>query len=191
MPEGVWVADHPADAQRPTAAVTDPVQGPRPWVLAGAPVLALAAAAGVGTLVVFLVAGVQLAGNNDEWAELGAFFWGLLVGTAVGVVVYVAALIVLARRLFAPRRRAAPVLLTLLAHAAVVGAVAGLTSNLQPTSGGGEVAGLLLCLAFAACGPAIFIGYGSTGRLRLIAVIILSTLTLSTVLVVGVSHRAQ
>lgn len=181
----------PAGGRRPTTAVTDPVQSPRLWVLAGAPVLAFAAAAGVGTLVGFLVAGVQLAGNNNDWAELGAFLLGLVVGAAVAVVVYVAALIVLARRLFAPGRRAAAVLLTLLAHAVVVGVVAGLTVNLQPTSGGGEVAGVLLCLAFAACGPATFVGYGRTGRLRLGVVMVLSTLTLSTVLVVGVSHLAQ
>ncbi|MFC3992996.1 hypothetical protein [Actinoplanes siamensis] len=159
--------------------------------MAGAPVLALAAAAGVGTLVGFLVARMRFAGTSNDWAELGAFLLGLFAGAAVAVVGYVAALIVLARRLFAPGRRAAPVLLTLLAHAAVVGVVAGLTSTLQPTSGGGEVAGVLLCLAFAACGPATFVGYGTTGRRRLRAVIVLITLTLSTVLVVSVSHLAR
>ncbi|MFC4071830.1 hypothetical protein [Actinoplanes subglobosus] len=180
----------PAGGPRPAGAVPEPVQGRRLWALAGAPVLALVIAAVTGVLVGFVVAAVQMADAGNGWAELAAFLWGLFVGTVVALVVYVAALIVVARRLFAPGRRAVPVLSTLLAHAVVVGVVAGVTSGLQPTTGGG-VAGVLLFLAFAACGPAAFVGYGTTGRPRLGAVMVVTALTLGTVLAVGLSDLAQ
>ncbi|MEU7901644.1 hypothetical protein [Actinoplanes sp. NPDC049118] len=191
LTQEVGVTADPAGGRRPTAAVSDPVRGPRPWMMVGAPLLAFAAAAGVGTVAGFVIAAVQSPGPSSGWEELGAFVLGLFVGAAVGVVVYVAALTVAARRLFAPGPWAVPVLLTLVAHAAVVAVVAGLTSHLQPTSGGGKVATVLMCLAFGACGPASFVGYGTTGRPRLCAVVVLSALTLSTVLVAGVSAHPR
>ncbi|MFD1365263.1 hypothetical protein [Actinoplanes sichuanensis] len=104
-------------------------------MLAAAPMLVLAGGVGVGTVAGFVVGAAQMAGADNDWAALGAFLWGLLVGIVVAVVVYVAALIVVARRLFAPGRRAAPVLLTLLAHSTSSASTADSLTSSRPAPG--------------------------------------------------------
>ncbi|GAB1691928.1 hypothetical protein [Krasilnikovia sp. M28-CT-15] len=155
-------------------------------MLAGAPALALAAAGGLGTLAGYAV--FMAADTSGDWAELGAALRGLFVGTLVGVAGYLVALILAANRLFPRGRRAAPVALALLGHVAVLGYTAALGSVLNPTNGGGEVASTMLMLAAVMCGPVAFVGWGSAGGARRVAVTAITAVAVAASVVGVVSH---
>ncbi|OJF11700.1 hypothetical protein BG844_24810 [Couchioplanes caeruleus subsp. caeruleus] len=145
----------------------------------------------MGTLVGSAVAAVGSAGmSSNNWDRLGALVLGFLVGALVAVVVYIAALTVAARRVFPPGRRAAPVLLTLLAHAMVFGVTARIVSTLQPLGDGEPVATTLLALAALACGPAVFLACGTTGRIRRAALGTVASITLAACVTAAVSHAS-
>ncbi len=131
-------------------------------LLALATGMAIGAAAGTGVGLLALAA----ASPGDDWASLGAFLVGAVAGLAVSAAAYLAALVMAARRLFPAGRRAAPVLLTLLGEVAVAGYGAMLLAVQRPTSGGWTSLVLLLAVTAGGCGPAAFLGVGTSGRPR-------------------------
>ncbi len=168
--------------------------GPRPAIspgrLVAGPVLALVAGCAAGAAVGALAGVVAWSGasDSDDWAALGALLVGAVVGVAGVAVVYLTALVVAARRLFAPGRRLQPVLLTVLGSVAVVACGAWLLAVLRSTSVGWTALVLLLGLAAAACGPAGFLWSGGPARLRLVAAGVVLGPLLAAGGVVVVSH---
>ena len=110
--------------------------------------LAVLAVAAAGAVVVGWLAMTLMSAGNDErdgWGDLAAAVMGMLAGAAVGVVLWVAGLVWLSRRLFPPGRRAGAVVL------AVLGAVLLLTVLLQLEDllgGGSNLAEALGLVAF-------------------------------------------
>lgn len=160
-------------------------------MLAAAPVLALVTAAAVGTVVGGVLAYVLAAEATSDWDEFGADLMGALVGALVAVVAYVAALIFAAWRMFPAGRRAMPVVLTLLGHAAVGGVVSVLVIVLRPTEAGEVAIAVLVVLAAVGCGPAVFLRFGATGRARRVAVPALAAIVAVTSVVAVVSDVAR
>lgn len=152
----------PPDAGPPDAGPPRP----RPARLVLAPLGAAAAGVAAGLLGVGLtVALANTVDSGDAWADLAMAVLGVLVSVGLGVVVWLAALVAAARRLFARGERLAPLLLS---AGGVLGLVlvAGVASSADQTLPG---AGPLLVLGACVVGvvvlpPAVFWLYGTTRR---------------------------
>ena len=142
-----------------------------PGRLVAGPLLALAAGCAAGAVVGTAVGAAWLAGasGGDDWAALGAFVLGAVVGLAAAAVAWVLALVVAARRLFPPGRRGQPVLLTLAGSAATAVYGAVLLGLHQPAPAAWTALVPVLGLGAAACGPAAFLWSGAGHRHRQVA----------------------
>ena len=129
-PFGGTPADGPAPATPPTSAGATA----RRRRVAVLPLLALLAAVVVGAVAGYVTAAVvtAVAPPREGFADLAAVVTGILAAWVVGAVGAIVGLVVVARRLFPPGRRAAVVLLGAVGTAAMVflaAAVQGSVSN--------------------------------------------------------------
>jgi hypothetical protein len=157
-------------------------------------VLLVAALAGLGCGAVVMFASLAASGDDNAWAELGAFVLGLLAAMVLGGVFYVVGLVLAARRAFPPGHRALPVTLALglpVGFAALVlgagGVADALGAHLAP--GAGVVAGM----AALAAGPLAFGRAGTApGRRRLLAALAATVALVVAVAGVGIGvERAR